>query len=90
MNRLETLDGRLAKAPDARSPFSDEQQSLARGALESQEILSGRFWGELRVFLAVAKAKSFSRAATPGRYAILASGWRGSKRWRGSKSQANS
>jgi len=31
--------------------------------LDDPHILSGPFWGELRVFLAVAKAKSFNRAA---------------------------
>jgi DNA-binding transcriptional LysR family regulator len=31
--------------------------------LNDPHILSGPFWGELRVFLAVAKAKSFNRAA---------------------------
>lgn len=30
---------------------------------DNPAILSGQFWGELRVFLAVAKAKSFNRAA---------------------------
>lgn len=34
-----------------------------RRALDDTKILSGPFWGELRVFLAVAKAKSFNRAA---------------------------
>jgi DNA-binding transcriptional LysR family regulator len=31
--------------------------------VDDAKILSGPFWGELRVFLAVAKAKSFNRAA---------------------------
>lgn len=44
-------------------PFDQEQQSLNRTPLDEQSILSGQFWGELRVFLAVAKAKSFNRAA---------------------------
>lgn len=44
-------------------PFEREQRSLNRTPLEAQDILSGEFWGELRVFLAVAKAKSFNRAA---------------------------
>jgi DNA-binding transcriptional LysR family regulator len=34
-----------------------------RTSLDDESILSGQFWGELRVFLAVAKAKSFNRAA---------------------------
>lgn len=38
--------------------------SPSRGhGLDDTNILSGPFWGELRVFLAVAKAKSFNRAA---------------------------
>jgi len=45
------------------APFSEEQESIARTSLEQELILSGQFWGELRVFLAVAKAKSFNRAA---------------------------
>lgn len=32
-------------------------------SLDDEALLSGQFWGELRVFLAVAKAKSFNRAA---------------------------
>jgi DNA-binding transcriptional LysR family regulator len=44
-------------------PFTDEQLLLNRTPLDNQQILSGQFWGELRVFLAVAKAKSFNRAA---------------------------
>jgi DNA-binding transcriptional LysR family regulator len=35
----------------------------SRRTLDDTKILSGPFWGELRVFLAVAKAKSFNRAA---------------------------
>jgi DNA-binding transcriptional LysR family regulator len=44
-------------------PFSSGSQSLHRLAVEERTLLSGRFWGELRTFLAVAKAKSLSRAA---------------------------
>ncbi len=44
-------------------PFSAEQESLTRSSLDDQQILSGQFWGELRVFLAVAKGKSFNHAA---------------------------
>ncbi|WP_024881844.1 LysR family transcriptional regulator [Methylosinus sp. LW3] len=44
-------------------PFTSDQKSLHRKAMEDQDILSGQFWGELRVFLAVAKAGSFNRAA---------------------------
>lgn len=35
----------------------------SKHVLDDTQILSGPFWGELRVFLAVAKAKSFNRAA---------------------------
>ena len=44
-------------------PFPNGSHSLRRLALEERTLLSGRFWGELRTFLAVAKAKSLSRAA---------------------------
>jgi DNA-binding transcriptional LysR family regulator len=44
-------------------PFDKTQLRLNRSPLEDPNILSGPFWGELRVFLAVAKAKSFNRAA---------------------------
>jgi DNA-binding transcriptional LysR family regulator len=44
-------------------PFAPDQRSLHRNVLDEQNILSGQFWGELRVFLAVAKAKSFNSAA---------------------------
>jgi DNA-binding transcriptional LysR family regulator len=44
-------------------PFDEEQQSLNKSPLDEEAVLSGQFWGELRVFLAVAKTKSFNRAA---------------------------
>jgi DNA-binding transcriptional LysR family regulator len=44
-------------------PFSSGVPALSRSAIEEPGLLSGRFWGELRTFLAVAKAKSLSRAA---------------------------
>ncbi|HTT49078.1 MAG TPA: LysR family transcriptional regulator [Pseudolabrys sp.] len=44
-------------------PFESEQRILNQTPLDSEKLLSGQFWGELRVFLAVAKAKSFNRAA---------------------------
>lgn len=47
----------------AMKPFDPEQRELIRSPLDDETILSGQFWGELRVFLAVAKAKSFNRAA---------------------------
>jgi len=43
--------------------FDEEQQGLNRSPLDDENLLSGQFWGELRVFLAVAKTKSFNRAA---------------------------
>jgi len=43
--------------------FDPTQKSLNRSPLDDPHVLSGPFWGELRVFLAVAKAKSFNRAA---------------------------
>jgi DNA-binding transcriptional LysR family regulator len=43
-------------------PF-EEQQSFNKSQLDDETLLSGQFWGELRVFLAVAKTKSFNRAA---------------------------
>lgn len=44
-------------------PFDHDQRTLVRSPLDDEDLLSGQFWGELRVFLAVAKAKSFNRAA---------------------------
>jgi DNA-binding transcriptional LysR family regulator len=44
-------------------PFDEEQQALNKSPLDEETLLSGQFWGELRVFLAVAKTKSFNRAA---------------------------
>jgi DNA-binding transcriptional LysR family regulator len=46
---------------DETVPFS--QKFLNRTSLEDFRLLSGDYWGELRVFLAVAKAGSFNRAA---------------------------
>ena len=43
-------------------PFDPKQETLSHSALDDPRLLSGQFWGELRVFLAVAKAKSFNRA----------------------------
>jgi DNA-binding transcriptional LysR family regulator len=43
--------------------FDKEQQAFNRSPLDNENLLSGQFWGELRVFLAVAKTKSFNRAA---------------------------
>lgn len=44
-------------------PFDHLSRSLNRTPLDDPRILSGPFWAELRVFLAVAKSKSFNRAA---------------------------
>lgn len=45
------------------APFAPDQDLLNATPLDHASILSGQFWGELRVFLAVAKCKSFNRAA---------------------------
>jgi len=42
--------------------FDQSQKDLNRSPLDDRRILSGPFWAELRVFLAVAKAKSFNKA----------------------------
>ena len=44
-------------------PFDTSQSNFHRSPLDDTKILSGAYWAELRVFLAVAKAKSFNRAA---------------------------
>src|ERR1700757_3699432 len=44
-------------------PFDQLNRALNRTPLDDPRILSGAFWAELRVFLAVAKSKSFNRAA---------------------------
>jgi DNA-binding transcriptional LysR family regulator len=44
-------------------PFDEEQEAFNKSPLDDETLLSGQFWGELRVFLAVAKTKSFNRAA---------------------------
>lgn len=44
-------------------PFDQSNRNLNRTLLDDPRILSGPFWAELRVFLAVAKSKSFNRAA---------------------------
>jgi DNA-binding transcriptional LysR family regulator len=43
--------------------FDEEQQAFNKSPLDEESLLSGQFWGELRTFLAVAKTKSFNRAA---------------------------
>ena len=44
-------------------PFDQSNRALNRTLLDDPRVLSGPFWAELRVFLAVAKSKSFNRAA---------------------------
>jgi DNA-binding transcriptional LysR family regulator len=44
------------------SPFDQSQSGLNKAPLDDPRILSGPFWAQLRVFLAVAKAKSYNRA----------------------------
>jgi len=44
-------------------PFDQSNRALNRTLLDDPRILSGPFWAELRVFLAVAKSKSFNKAA---------------------------
>jgi len=44
-------------------PFRGGAPSISKLAIEDGALLSGRYWGELRTFLAVAKARSLNRAA---------------------------
>ncbi len=44
-------------------PFDLLNRQLNRTLLDDPRILSGPFWAELRVFLAVAKSKSYNKAA---------------------------
>jgi DNA-binding transcriptional LysR family regulator len=48
---------------EAMFPFDEAQPSFNKSPLNEETLMSGQFWGELRVFLAVAKTKSFNRAA---------------------------
>src|ERR1700692_4242054 len=43
--------------------FDEQQQAFNGSPLDVEKLRSGQFWGELRTFLAVAKTKSFNRAA---------------------------
>lgn len=45
------------------TPFSTTSGELARTALDSQMVLSGNYWAELRVFLTLSKLKSFAKTA---------------------------
>jgi hypothetical protein len=40
-----------------------DRLSIYSSPAESEGLLSGQYWGELRLFLEVAKAKSFNNAA---------------------------
>jgi DNA-binding transcriptional LysR family regulator len=42
--------------------LDQSQKKISRSPLDDPKVLSGPFWAELRVFLAVAKAKSFNKA----------------------------
>jgi len=44
-------------------PFDEAQPPFNKSLLQEETLMSGQFWAELRVFLAVAKTKSFNRAA---------------------------
>jgi DNA-binding transcriptional LysR family regulator len=44
-------------------PFRTGAPSISKLAIEDVSLLSGRYWGELHTFLAVAKGKSLNRAA---------------------------
>ena len=44
------------------SVFDQSQKGLNKPPLDDPRILSGPFWAQLRVFLAVAKAKSYNKA----------------------------
>jgi len=61
---FDPFPGKAMRPPDkAMLPFDEEQRSFNKNPLDDEVLLSGQFWGELRVFLAVAKTKSFNRAA---------------------------
>ncbi|MBX2856041.1 MAG: LysR family transcriptional regulator [Rhodobacteraceae bacterium] len=44
-------------------PITGENRFLTRVLFDHEDVKSGNYWAELRVFLAVAKSKSFNRAA---------------------------
>lgn len=45
-----------------KQPVTGENRFLNRVLLDESDVRSGNYWAELRVFLAVAKAKSFNKA----------------------------
>ena len=61
--RRRSLKSGKPSSTAAIAPFDKTQKALHHSPLDDPHLLSGPFWGELRVFLAVAKAKSFTRAA---------------------------
>jgi DNA-binding transcriptional LysR family regulator len=44
-------------------PFDPTRERLNRTPMNDRRLLSGPYWAELRIFLAVAKSKSYNRAA---------------------------
>jgi DNA-binding transcriptional LysR family regulator len=44
-------------------PFDPMRERLNRKPLNEKRLMSGPYWAELRIFLAVAKSRSFNRAA---------------------------
>ncbi len=44
-------------------PFDIVSPNLKRRAIDDEKLLSGTYWGELRTFLAIAKARSLTHAA---------------------------
>ena len=69
VSRFDCSLGDLPKKAGGRGHYIVRSESVAftqrflnRSSLDDERILSGHFWGELRVFLAVAKTGSFSRA----------------------------
>ena len=43
--------------------LDEELRAFNGSPLDDENFMSGKYWSELRVFLAVAKTKSFNRAA---------------------------
>ena len=57
----DSLDG--VDESNSSHPFDSRAATISGSALENPQILSGKYWGELRTFLALAKAKSLNKAA---------------------------
>lgn len=62
MNHMGFSSAREIEGNSVEPLFDKSQKDLNRPPLDDPRILSGPFWAQLRVFLAVAKAKSFNRA----------------------------